>query len=127
MKRSLFVSDLDGTLLGPNAVLSDYSRDTLWSLIREGLLFTVATARTVPSIRALLGEVSLPLPVVELNGVYLSDLATGRHLSVNAMTTDVASDVIATLQRRGLSAFVATSADDEDHIYYGDLPNPAMR
>jgi len=124
--RTLFVSDLDGTLLGPDAVLSEYSRQALRSLIANGLLFTVATARTVPSIRALIGDVMLQLPVIELNGAFVSDLATGRHLIVQALAPDAANRVMAAIDRRGLSAFVATSSDDQDHLYHAGLPNPAM-
>jgi 5-amino-6-(5-phospho-D-ribitylamino)uracil phosphatase len=124
--RTWFVSDLDGTLLGPGAMLSEYSRHALRSLIADGLLFTVATARTAPSIRALLGDLALPLPVIELNGAFVSDLATGRHLMIHALPSDVAAAVMARIRRRGLSAFIATSRDDEDHLYHAELPNPAM-
>jgi len=123
---TLFVSDLDGTLLGPKAVLSDFSRQTLRSMITEGMLFTVATARTVPSIRAILGDLSLPLPVIEHNGAYLSDLATGRHLVVHALAPEIASALMTTIREHGLAAFVATTAGDDDHLSYGELPNPAM-
>ena len=124
--RTLFVSDLDGTLLGPGAVLSAYSRQALRSLIADGVLFTVATARTSPSIRALLGDLALPLPVIELNGAFVSDLATGRHLMVHALSPEVASAVMEMILRRGLSAFVATTRNDDDHLYHAALPNPAM-
>jgi Cof subfamily protein (haloacid dehalogenase superfamily) len=124
--RTLFVSDLDGTLLGPDAALSAYSQHALRSLIADGLLFTVATARTLPSIRALLGGIALPLPVIELNGAFVSDLATGRHLMVQALRPDVAATVMARIRRRGLSPFIATSCDDEDHLYHAELANPAM-
>jgi hypothetical protein len=123
---TLFVSDLDGTLLGPDAALSAYTRDALRSLIASGLLFTVATARATPSIRALLGDLALPLPVIELNGAFVSDLATGRHLTVQALAPDLAAALMAMVGRRGLSAFIATSGDGVDHLYHAELPNPAM-
>lgn len=109
--RTLFVSDLDGTLLGPDAVLSEYSRRALRSLIAGGLMFTVATARATPSIRALLGDIALPLPVIELNGAFVTDLASGRHLMVQALSPDVASALMAMIRGRGLSAFIATSRE----------------
>jgi Cof subfamily protein (haloacid dehalogenase superfamily) len=126
--RTLFVSDLDGTLLGPGAALSEFSRGALRSLIADGMLFTVATARSTPSIRRLLGDVALalPLPVIELNGAFVSDLATGRHLVVQALAGDVAAAVMARIRRRGLGAFIATTAGDEDHLYHGEPQNPGM-
>lgn len=47
---SLYISDLDGTLLDRETTLSRYSRDTLNALMDQGLLFTVASARSVASI-----------------------------------------------------------------------------
>jgi len=124
--RTLFVADLDGTLLGPDAALSEYSRSTLRSLIAEGLLFTVATGRALPSIRAILGDVALPLPVIQLNGALVSDLATGRHIAVHPLSPVAASAVMAKICARGLSAFIVTAGDDADRLYYTQLPNPAM-
>ena len=124
--RTLFVADLDGTLLGPDATLSAYSRRTLRSLIAEGLLFTVATGRALPSIRAILGDVTLPLPVIELNGAFVSDLATGQHVAAHPLSPGTASAVMAKIHRRGLSAFIATAGQDADRLYYTQLSNPAM-
>lgn len=124
--RTLFVSDLDGTLLGPGAALSEFSRRALRGMIADGMLFTVATARSTPSIRRLLADVALPLPVIELNGAFVSDLATGRHLVVQALAADVAAAVMARIRRRGLGAFIATTAGDEDHLYHGEPQNPGM-
>lgn len=43
---TLYVSDLDGTLLGPGGVLSDRTRLGVNALVRDGWLFTYATARS---------------------------------------------------------------------------------
>ena len=47
--KTLYISDLDGTLLNQNAELSAYTKDTLNKMVGEGLYFTVATARTASS------------------------------------------------------------------------------
>ena len=43
---TLFVTDLDGTLLQPDVSVSEKTRNILTKLLREGLQLTVATART---------------------------------------------------------------------------------
>ena len=42
--KTLFISDLDGTLLQPDAKLSQYTINTINQLIDKGMLFTVATS-----------------------------------------------------------------------------------
>jgi len=76
---TLYISDLDGTLLNNKPELSLFSRERLQALIADGLHFTVASARSVNSIRSLLGELKLTLPVISFNGAYISDLASGEH------------------------------------------------
>ena len=49
--KTLYVSDLDGTLLNRQSRLSAYTVETLNCLIGEGLPFTYATARSVHSAR----------------------------------------------------------------------------
>ncbi|HEX8111171.1 MAG TPA: HAD hydrolase family protein, partial [Kofleriaceae bacterium] len=86
----------------------------------------MATARSTHSIRALLGNVALPLPVIELNGAFVSDLATGRHLVVQGLAANLAAAVMARIRRRGLDAFIATSTSDEDHLYHGEPTNAGI-
>ena len=51
--RTLYVSDLDGTLLNRQICLSNNTIQTINQLIAEGMLFTYATARnTLPRIFA---------------------------------------------------------------------------
>ena len=49
-ESTLYVSDLDGTLLGNDTSLSQYSKDTLNAMLDQGLLFTVASARSIASL-----------------------------------------------------------------------------
>lgn len=51
---TLFVSDLDGTLLQPDARLSEETVALLNSNIDRGALFTVATARTPATVAPIL-------------------------------------------------------------------------
>ena len=46
MKKSIYISDLDGTLLEPDATLSEETAERLNALIGRGVAFSAATART---------------------------------------------------------------------------------
>ena len=67
-KMKLYVSDLDGTLLRNNASISEFSKMNLNLLLSGGMHFTVASARSVVSMKRILGDVNFRLPIVEFNG-----------------------------------------------------------
>ena len=49
MGKTLYVTDLDGTLMHNDIYLSTFTIDTLNQLIDQGMLITYATARTFQS------------------------------------------------------------------------------
>ncbi len=83
---TLYVTDLDGTLLKNDASISDFSVNTLNSLIENGVLFTYATARSFSSAAPLVKKLNLDLPAVTFNGVFVIDPRTGEHLIENVFT-----------------------------------------
>ena len=44
--KTLYVTDLDGTLLNTDERINEYSKDIINGLVEKGLLFTYATARS---------------------------------------------------------------------------------
>ena len=54
--KTLYVSDLDKTLMRSDKTLSPYTVSTLNRLIRDGVLFTYATARSIQSAREITGQ-----------------------------------------------------------------------
>ncbi len=127
----LFVSDLDGTLLRSDARLSAFARASLVELLRDGLQFTVASARALASMQVLLRGVPLALPVIELNGAVVSDFATGEPVCVHAFERDLAEAVLAVFDAGGCHPFVAaaTAGGDEPStvVYHAALENSAMQ
>jgi len=124
---TLYVSDLDGTLLDPQGRLADSTRAGLTRLLDQGLLFTVASARHVMSIRQLLGNLPLRLPVISSNGAYISDMASGRHELVNTMAPEMAQAIHALVRRHGLMPFVSTHGPEGDRLYYESVHNEAQQ
>jgi len=124
---TLYVSDLDGTLLRNDGTLSTVSRMALQRLLADRLVFSVASARSVVSMRPLLEGLRLTLPVIEFNGAFVSDLETGRHEVVNALDGEIARDLFALIVRFGHSPFVSTFDGDADCLYYGAATNAGER
>jgi Cof subfamily protein (haloacid dehalogenase superfamily) len=117
------VSDLDGTLLDNDARLSARTRAILRRLLGDGLLFTVASARSVVAMQSILEGLVLPLPVIEMNGAFLSDLASGRHHTVSDLAPELARAVFETVRAAGHLPFVSTFDGERDRLYYADTEN----
>lgn len=124
---TLYISDLDGTLLASGGRLSDYSRRGLAEMLADGLPFSVASARSFASIRTVLGGIRLGLPVIELNGAFLTNLVTGRHEVVNSLDSAVAEDVYRAVVEHGCAPLIATFNGTEDRLYHCEAANEGMR
>lgn len=88
MTKTLYISDLDGTLMRNNEQLSEYAVTEINKLVELGMPFTYATARSIESARVIAGELNLKLPVVTRNGAVLADNSTGKHLQKSVFTKD---------------------------------------
>ena len=78
--KTLYVSDLDGTLMRRDGTISLFTVRTVNELIRQGLYFTYATARSIKSARTIAGDLQLTLPVITRNGAVLADNRSGNIL-----------------------------------------------
>lgn len=122
----LYVTDLDGTLLDAQGKLSQRSRTGLKRLLEGRMPITIASARGYRSIREVLGDLPFSLPVVEYNGAFLTDYATGEHLEVNALEANLAHELFDMIVASGQRPFVSSFNGLEDCVHYDELINPAM-
>jgi hydroxymethylpyrimidine pyrophosphatase-like HAD family hydrolase len=116
----LYVCDLDGTLLGPDARLSEFAEQGLNQLLGAGVALTVASSRRTVSMRALLAGVGLRLPVVEVNGAFVSELTSGRHLAANLLAASVAGAVVEAFAATGSDPVLSTA---DGRVYFGPRAN----
>jgi len=122
---TIYVSDVDGTLLGDDGVLSDYSREKLKGLLEAGVNFTVASARSIVSLHQTLGEMPFRLPVIEINGAFITDFHSREHLFINAMDGELAREVCGHIRSCGCLPFVA-AFNGSDRLYYERVLNEGM-
>lgn len=71
MKKTLYISDLDGTLLGNNSFLSPFTVRTLNQLIKDGAYFSIATARNLPSSTPRIQDIKFQIPIILNNGAIM--------------------------------------------------------
>ena len=125
--KKIYVTDLDGTLLKEDGFLSDYARVKIEGLIERGINFTVASARSVVTMRESVGDISLKLPVIAYNGVFISDLSTGRHLVINKMEPEMLGPIVELASQHGCETMVSTVSNGDDHLFYSSSENEAMQ
>lgn len=118
MSKTLYVSDLDGTLLNSETRISESSRRMLNQAIAGGALFTVATARTPATVGPLLRGVDMKLPAVVMTGVSLWDTSTGEYSATRFMHPGVPERLLDIYTRHETPTFVYTLEDNLIQMYH---------
>ena len=123
----IYISDLDGTLLRNDATLSPWSREKLTGLLNDGLHFTIASARSANSTKQILGDLPLTLPVIEINGAFITDYHTYKHHAINDMEKNLLDGIYGCIRQHKFDHFVSTFNGTEDCLYYKNLSNPGLK
>lgn len=71
--KTLYVSDLDGTLLNSQQQTSTYTNPTIEKLVDQGMLFSYATARSYYSAKPATKGLSAKIPLILYNGAFIID------------------------------------------------------
>jgi hydroxymethylpyrimidine pyrophosphatase-like HAD family hydrolase len=102
----LVVTDLDGTLWGPDVLVPRAHLDAIESLTAEGVTVMVATARRARVVAEALQVAGLSLPAVVLDGALGIDLRTGLRFHEALFPTDAAVEALAVFRDHGLDPCV---------------------
>lgn len=116
--KTLFVSDLDGTLLSSDSRLSSASAAMLNQAIENGALFTVATARTPSTVALLLRDVKASLPFIVMTGAALWSPLTGEFFEPITIKEESAGRILDIIREHSLSAFVYCLRKNKIDIYH---------
>lgn len=81
--KSLYVSDLDGTLLRSDQRISEYTNRVINDLTERGMLFSYATARSLITAKKVTKGLNAKIPLILYNGAFIIDNATGEILKAN--------------------------------------------
>ncbi len=123
--KKLYVSDLDGTLFDNRPDLSEFTRRNLLNLLDADFPFTFATARSLYSAREIIGEMPFRLPIIELNGSFISNYHTGDHYDAQLLPCDIAATVIDIGKSFGLPPNIAAYNEKTHHMFVPPPVNPA--
>lgn len=117
--KTLYVSDMDGTLMGSDSRVSAATAAILNRLIAEhDLLFTVATARTPATVVPLMSEVKTTLPYIVLAGAAMWDAVKGTFVDVQAIPHDTVRAIAGIFEKHGLHPFIYRQHGNMIHAHH---------
>ena len=127
-EKTLYVSDLDGTLMHKDLKISDFSVKTINALVEKGVAFTYATARSISSAGTITKDLKLKLPVITRNGAVLADNNTGKIIEKALFTekeVEMLKDMLPELPKTG---FVSCYfGDDMKKVFADTLHTPELQ
>lgn len=86
------VTDLDGTLLNENHVVSDYTKKVIRKLVEEGYKFYIATGRLYASTKEIADSIGVKIPLITVNGTRILD-ENGKELYVSTLPSDIVNKI----------------------------------
>lgn len=122
--KSLYISDLDGTLLNENAEISDLTAELLNSLIEKGMYFSVATARTNATVVQMLKNVNINVPVVLMNGVATYSLSDGTYVNVENISLKGKTALFNAIREHIHSGFIYCIDNNTLSVFYENTDSP---
>ncbi len=124
---TLYVAELEGTLLPKSGNLTDYAIFELKHMIADGIHFTISTPSTPAVIMEELKEISLPLPVIAMDGAVLYDTKEKKYVRSYVISYEKTQEIVTFLRNSGFQCFINTVVDDTLMIYHSELQNPAEK
>lgn len=126
--RTLYITDLDGTLLTPEQTLSQYTVDTINDLVSRGMIFSYATARSIHTAAKVTAGIAPRIPVILFNGVFIMESGTGRRLASNLFTPEERGEILDTLLSHEVYPLVYSLVDNQEKFsYVPEQLNPGSR
>ena len=126
--KTLYVSDLDGTLLDNEGLVSPRSAKILSQLSDEGAVITVATARTPATVVPLMTPANTRIPYIVMTGAATYDPVSGRYENLHALDVEQVADAAYVFSRHGINPFFYHLSDDSMlTAYHTPAMTPAER
>ena len=112
----MYVSDLDGTLLTGEQRLTDFTLRVLNRLVRRGVKFTYATARSRNSAEVVTRGLTKSLPVIVYNGAFIRRGDTGELLGKETLLPAQVDGAREIFRRHGISPLVYTLLEGVERV-----------
>lgn len=127
MGKTLYITDLDGTLLNSQAELSEYTKSTINSLVSQGMYFTFATARTIYSAESITEGLNINVPCIVNNGAEIYDRKSGKYVRKSDIPIDAAARIIDAFVENNVGLFMFKFRGEKFGTCYSNNLNELMQ
>lgn len=114
--KTLYITDLDGTLLNKQGKISEFTLKTINNLIKNGMNFTYATARSLSSALPVTQELNIKLPLILYNGTFIVDSQTHKILYKNNFTKTQINTIKQIMQDNKVNPMVYALINDKEKV-----------
>lgn len=121
--KTLYITDLDGTFLNSSAEISDTSAEIIRNLISDGLLFSVATARTKATVLDLFKDIGLNTPIALMNGVMIFDVVENRNVMCHSIDKKTACEILGIYEKHHKHPMLYMNKGEYLEIHYTEIDN----
>lgn len=118
MAKTLYVTDMDGTLLGADSKLSAESARIITQLTQQGANITVATARTPATVEIILADAVTSLPAIVMTGAAMWCRYTQRYVNTCYLADDTYRQLMAKCEAYDVNPFRYTLCEGETMQVY---------
>ena len=107
---SLFLADVDGTLVTHEKVLTGRAKKAVADLRDAGVRFAITSGRPPKGMDMLIGPLAIDTPIAGFNGGLFTDAAL-KPIEERKVPADVAREVVAMIEEAGLDAWLYAGND----------------
>ena len=100
--KTLYVSDLDGTLLRSDAQTSEYTNQVINKLTSDGILFSYATARSYLTATKATKGLNAKIPIITYNGAVILQNDTFDIIAQNVFCQNEKEEILNEILRQGI-------------------------
>ena len=116
--KTLYISDLDGTLIHSDAKISEFTANTINNLVENGLIFSYATARSWHTSTKVTEGLKGRLPIILYNGAFVLENESKDIIVSNFFHNDTVRYALDTLLKNDIYPLVYSLDGNDEHFNF---------